>query len=234
MFICSSKIEKKSSKIDVQPFPQEPQKPATDGTWGWFAVYRFIAFFTALVLPFYIFFSYKRVYGSWIGWARYEINKEELMPYYIFLVDKKKMRLRPVNIERIGPVLVEFTQAKEIESVTSYIKEHTEEGEPVFTFPEHGLYNFLFDRPAVGRFYTAVYAHTTDKWEKELLSDLKRYPPHYIVYSHKLSSVARNIGRKEELLPEIRKFIADNYSLEKVIDRQIGIYVKKSPSSEGK
>ena len=137
------------------------------------------------------------------------------------------MELVKVPVERIGPILVEKNQAKEIESVTKYIISNTSKNEPVFAFPEHSLYNFLADRPAVSRFYIAAYAHTMDEWKTELLTELQSHPPRYIIYSHQLSNLAKAIGRKTELLPEVIEFISENYVIEKNFSN-ISIYRKKS------
>ncbi len=182
-----------------------------------------VAILTAAFSSTYIAASHKRVYDSWANWLQYQKYKDNIIPVYTFLKKKDSIPLVTLSLERIGPILVNEEEGRQVEAVTEYIKNNTLADEPVYTFPEHGLYNFLADRPAVTRFYTAVYAHTTDKWEKELLSDLEKDPPRYIVYSHALSYMGKNIGRKTELLPDVVKFILENYHLEKSFG-QTGIY----------
>lgn len=186
-----------------------------------------VCIFVIVILSLHITASYKRVYGSWNNWLKYQIHKDKLVPYYTFLIKKDIMDLVEVPVDRIGPILAAKDQAKEIEDVTKYIINNTRENEPIFAFPEHSLYNFLADRPAVSRFYIAGYAHTLDKWQEELLVELQSHPPKYIVYSRQLSNLAKAIGRKTELLPEVTKFISDNYVIEKVFSN-ILIYRKKS------
>ncbi len=173
----------------------------------------------------YITASHKRVYYSWSNWLKYQKQKDKIIPVYTFLKRKDDVPLVASSLERIGSILVNEDEARQVEAVTEYIKNNTLRDEPIFTFPEHGLYNFLADRPAVTRFYIAVYAHTANKWKKELLFDLRDNPPRYVIYSHSLSYIAKNIGRKNELLPDAIRFILENYYLEKSFG-QIGIYRK--------
>lgn len=189
--------------------------------------YEIVSLTVIIILSSYIITSQKRVYGTWVNWFRYQRHKANIMPVYNFIMWKGNMKLITVDLERIGPIQVEESQAQEIRAVTSYIKNNTSKDEAIFTFPEHGLYNFLADRPGVTRFYTAIYAYTVDEWRKEILNDLKQKPPRYVIYAHRLSYAAKNMGMEEELLPEVIAFITQNYSLEKKIG-QIGIYRIKS------
>ncbi len=186
-----------------------------------------IAALVAAISSTYIIASHKRVYDSWPGWIGYQKHKDKVLPEYTFLKNKNEIKLITVKIERIGPILLKDDEGAEIAGVTEYIRNNTLKGEPVFAFPEHGLYNFLADRPGVTRFQYAVYAHTAKTWRKELLSDLKANSPRYIIYSRSLSNTAKNIGMKSELLPEVVRFIAENYHLEKSFG-QTGIYRKNS------
>jgi hypothetical protein len=182
-----------------------------------------IAVFVILISSLYIIYSYKRVYGSWPGWLEYQKNKNNIIPVYSSLRKKDDIKLVTANIKGFGPILANEDEVRQMEAVTEYLANNTSKGEPVFTFPEHGLYNFLADRPAATRFYIAAYAHTADKWKKELLSELQKNPPRYVVYSRQLSHVAKNARKKNELLPEVAVFILENYHLEKEFGR-IGIY----------
>ena len=95
----------------------------------------------------------------------------------------------------------------------NFIVKNTEQNEPIFTFPEHGIYNFFADRPAIGRFPIAGFAWTTKEYASELLQTLKDKKPRYIIFGKRLSNLAMSIGRKEELLPEVSRFVKENYIL---------------------
>lgn len=186
-----------------------------------------ISILVVLVLFLYMGASHKRVYGSWGNWLKYQSNKNNLIPHYITLIDKSIIQLVRSDTERIGPILIPKDQVEEIDGVAKYMINNTLPGEPVFAFPEHSLYNFLTDRPAVSRFYITVYAHTTDKWKDELLTELQLHPPRYIIYSRQLSNLAKISNRKTELLPEVISLILDNYVIEKNFSN-IAIYRRKS------
>ncbi|GAB1353530.1 hypothetical protein MASR1M12_22660 [Erysipelotrichia bacterium] len=113
-----------------------------------------------------------------------------------------------------------------MELMAEQIRQKTLQDERVFTFPELALYNFLSDRPAFSRFNVAVYAHTVPAWQQEILYELKAAPPRYILYSKKLSNVARNIGHTTELLPDVVEYIRNNYKIE-VGGDEIGLYRRK-------
>lgn len=103
------------------------------------------------------------------------------------------------------------SQAQEIDGVTQFLLERTSPDEAVFTFPEHGLFNFLADRPGPSKFGIAGLAWTTMEWRQGLLDDLRMHPPRFVVRGGSLSNLARSIGRREELLPEVRAYLNERY-----------------------
>ena len=167
-----------------------------------------------LFMSYYVVNSEKRFYGSFSSWVRYQGQKKDFMPFYLEAIPISRMKLYSLTISRAKGVEIPVQQAPEIEGVTKYILSVTKQGEKVFTFPEHGIYNFLADRPCIDRFNIAGYAWTTPEYRKELLEDLEKSKPRYIIYGRELSNMAMAINRKKELLPEVIEYINKNYEKE--------------------
>jgi hypothetical protein len=166
------------------------------------------------LLSSYMVFSHKRFYDNLGGWLVYQRNKRSIMPFCIIIPFTKSLWAR-LAIERAKNIIVPFKQAEEVSGVTEYIASVTKKDEPVFTFPEHGIYNFLADRPCVGRFNMAGFAWTSPKWQAELLQDLEKAKPRYVVNSRQLSNLAAAASRTEELLPNVREYLRLNYMIVK-------------------
>ncbi|MFH1846511.1 MAG: hypothetical protein ABH869_03020 [Candidatus Omnitrophota bacterium] len=163
----------------------------------------------------YAVFSEKRFFGNLKKWVYYQKNKEQLMPVYSGVVPVSAVKWKALNIKRAKGVLVPEFQAEEMEMVTGYIKAVTVSGESVLAFPEHGIYNFLADRPCVGRFGVPTVAYTAPKWRQELVLAVKKEKPRYIIYNRELSNLAKAIKSTKELLPEVIDYIQKNYIVEK-------------------
>lgn len=157
--------------------------------------------------------SGKRYYGSLRGWFLYQRYKPNLIASYLAPRWPKPGSLAPLQCKRGGGIRVPAGQAEEIDGVTAFIKKHTAAGETVFAFPEHGIFNFLADRPGLSRFDIAGLAWTTPAWRTELLKELQTHPPRYAVVGRRLSNLALSIHRKEELLPEVRQYLVKHYRI---------------------
>jgi hypothetical protein len=171
----------------------------------------------------YFFVSPKRYYGIFGNWVRYQSYKEHLVGTSGYPVFLNKAGLVDSGTERIGRAMVPSRQSRQIKRIVKYLMENTREDEPVFCFPELALYNFLTDRPAVSRFYIATFAWTAPEWREEILRQLDREWPRVIIYDTRLSALAKSINRSEELLPEVRKYITENYHVIRKIG-EIHIY----------
>jgi len=86
-----------------------------------------------------------------------------------------------VTSERAIGVKVPFLQAWEIDLVVAYISSNTGDRETVFTFPDLGTYNFLTDRPPLGRFYSAEFSFIDPRWFEELMLDLEVERPRFVI-----------------------------------------------------
>jgi len=161
----------------------------------------------------YVFASDKRYYGSFQGWLKYQRHKSDLSARYSSPAWIGQLDWSPLSCERCGSINVQRNEADEIDGVTQFLLQNTKPGEIVFAFPEHGIFNFLADRPGLSRFDIAGLAWTTEAWQNELQNRLIQNPPRYVVAGKSLSNLAKSIGREEEILSEVGAFLAENYSV---------------------
>ncbi|MGO9572142.1 MAG: hypothetical protein ACLP5H_31870 [Desulfomonilaceae bacterium] len=123
-----------------------------------------------------------------------------------------------LDIEGGGNVWLPSGQTAEITGVTNYIKAKTSPGEPIFGFPETGIYYFFTDRPNVTRFSIAALAGMTSRYGKEVLAAIKANPPRYIIYDPRQSDIAAPIGEKtEDLLPGVIEYVVKEYHVEEKV-----------------
>jgi len=159
--------------------------------------------------------SDKRFYGDLQGWFYYQGKKSEFVPLYLFPISKEKLNLRYSSEVRVGKMMIISDEADDFEGVSDFIRNNTSNKEIVFSFPEHGIFNFVAARPCLGKFYIAGIAYTFGQWQNQLLHELETQRPVYVIYGRNLSNLAMSIERKEELLPEIASYIKENYSIVK-------------------
>lgn len=155
--------------------------------------------------------SEKRYYGSLAGWVAYQRHKAALIPNSPQPVKALWDGWTTASCERVQGLRLLQIQADEIDTVVQFLHTHTAPEEPIFTFPEHGIFHFLADRPGISRFDIAGLAATTPAWERELLEALRHRPPRYVIRGLGLSILARSTGRPEELLPEVRAYLEARY-----------------------
>lgn len=85
-----------------------------------------------------------------------------------------------ITVKRAKGVNVPHYQAEEVDGVVSYITSHTGPREVVFTFPDLGTYNFLTDRPPLGRFYTSMFSFMDKGSFKTLMHELEDERPKFV------------------------------------------------------
>lgn len=165
-----------------------------------------------LMLAMFFLTSHQVYYGSFLGWMKYQKSKPYLSPVTSRgPAPLDRLDLVKPQMKIFGNVMIPREQLTTFETVADYLKKHTEPGEEVFTYPEQGLYNFLAERPAFGKYYIAGFAFTTQNMRKELMNELITKRPKTIVYGKGRSILAISIGRTDEILPEVRDFIDNNY-----------------------
>ncbi len=87
---------------------------------------------------------------------------------------------KTLDIERARGIPVPSGQAEEIEAVVGFLKRHSAPRDIVVLFPELGVYNFLADRPFLGRFPITTFSWFDDRWYEEFLGQLKSGRARYI------------------------------------------------------
>ncbi|HOD12345.1 MAG TPA: hypothetical protein PKO44_04555 [Candidatus Omnitrophota bacterium] len=86
-----------------------------------------------------------------------------------------------LDLDRAKGLVVPRWQEEEMRGVTDFLLRHSRPGERVFTFPELGDYNFLADRPFIGKFPIATFSWIQPSWSEELIKQLQDNSPRYIV-----------------------------------------------------
>jgi len=92
-----------------------------------------------------------------------------------------------LNIERAQGILVPPGQAEELEAMVDFLQHHSNSQDIVVMFPELGAYNFLADRPFLGRFPITTFSWFDDIWFDQFLNQLKNGPVRYIFVQKQLT-----------------------------------------------
>lgn len=93
----------------------------------------------------------------------------------------KKEEYALLDIERVRGIWVPKDQALELKALGDFFKAHSKNEDIVLMFPEYGAYNFIFDRPFLGRFAMSDLAWLSDVWFEEYLSAFKDGQARYVV-----------------------------------------------------
>lgn len=161
----------------------------------------------------YVVASWKPYFGTLGRWCWYQQHKSALTP----LEDGPRWLAEedwaPLTCSRGGGIRVPKVQAEEIDGVTQFLSEQATSDEQVFTFPEHGIFNFFADRLGVSRFDVTAFAIAAPEWRREVLEDLRQQRPRFVVKGRFRSRLAGYIGLHEEMLPEVGSFLRAHYRL---------------------
>ncbi len=107
-----------------------------------------------------------------------------------------------------GPVLFEPVMAYTIEKIRTFLDAHTAPGEYVYFFPNEAAYYFLFNRTNPTRYAYAYWAVTTEH-RRELVADLEKNKPRYIVYS--LNTWRHDGIDEDQQVPEVVSYMRQKY-----------------------
>ncbi len=134
------------------------------------------------------------------------------------LMPMNNQETETLNIKRLAGLTVPAWQAEELKQLIQFFDENTQPDEPVFTFPEQGAYNFILDRPFIGRFPMVSFSWIGGvKWHKELFEDLKRANPQYVIFPKvpdaTLEKVYFKIQQNKNNYYQIWNHIMENYQL---------------------
>ena len=196
-----------------------------------FQFFGILFLFTGLLMS-TLGYSYMRFNKRFIAWrvAKYRLQGKdaaELSPLY-------GQPQRTLNLERGGQIVVPLKQAHELEGVTHFIQENTEEKEKVLVYPEMGIYYFFFNRPFIHRFPIATFSWFQDEWHKEFIKNLQTLKPNYAIIPKELDVLAFrdyfvNINNKKKY-SDVMSLIDDNYSPVKETEKSIILKRKKEPN----
>jgi hypothetical protein len=92
-----------------------------------------------------------------------------------------------LTIDRARGIWVPVDQEKELRQLEDFIKQKTKPEDKIVMFPELGMYNFLFDRPFVGRFPITTFSWFNDHWFEEYMGQLRQKTAKYIIVQKKMS-----------------------------------------------
>ncbi len=122
-----------------------------------------------------------------------------------------------LRIERAKGMHVPQNQANNVNQLVNFVNTHVAEDEPIFMFPELGSYNFLVNRPFIGRFPMVSFSWINDQWHQELMQDLRKKRPRYAVLSKDKSiknlKVFFQIKRNKDKYDEVYNYIQQHYHL---------------------
>ncbi len=110
-----------------------------------------------------------------------------------------------------GGVYYDAATAASLVTIRDFLEKNTREGEYVYFFPNEAAYYFLFDRNNPTRYAISYFAITADQ-RKDLIADLERNKPRYIVYS-KLTWRIDNIPEDIQV-PEVAEYLSRMYTLD--------------------
>ncbi|MBU0604817.1 MAG: hypothetical protein KKH77_00855 [Candidatus Omnitrophica bacterium] len=167
-----------------------------------------------ILISTYLIFSEKVSYRSVKDFITYQKHKDYFMPLGRGFLPLNSVKFSTLTVARAKNMKMPSEYAQYVEGATKYISRVTNPDEKVFTFPDLALINFLADRPSLDRFGIAIFAWTWRPWREELLNDLRRLKPRYIVRGNGISSLASSIKRKTEFLPEVIDYMNSNYYVE--------------------
>jgi hypothetical protein len=129
---------------------------------------------------------------------------------------KQPQGYRKINIKRGGAAFFPIAEADYLEEISKYIIKNTKEKEPIFIFSNEPIFYFLTNRPNATRFHLIAFAITTEH-RKEIIKDLKRVKPRYIIYSPH-NCIIDNIPH-EKIAPKVANYIRKNYTVVEIFDR---------------
>jgi hypothetical protein len=105
-------------------------------------------------------------------------------------------------------------------AVTKYIKDNTKPSDKIFVLEPEPLYYYLTNRANPSRFYITWFADP-QAYTDELLRDLKKDPPKYIIYSGPPGTDLSDTFPTPMRVPEVNDWIVKNYPTEITINQSV-------------
>ena len=153
-----------------------------------------------------------------MSFARYQLEKGRLTPHHVGagVLDASYRR---ADVERAGPGRVPDFQAEEIEAVTRFIQANSGPDDPLFAYPDLGIFNYFSDRPHLTRFVIPILAAPSEEWADEVLEALKHARPSRVLVGSERSTLSKGTRHEGEFLPDVAAYIESEYQLETTLGR---------------
>lgn len=125
---------------------------------------------------------------------------------------EKKWSLRKTGVEipelQKGGIFFESQAALSIIKIKEFLDVNTGRGDYVYFFPNEAAYYFLFDRTNPTR-YAISYVAATREQREEIVMDLEKNRPEYLIYSKKTWRID-NISETVQV-PEVVEYLNKRY-----------------------
>jgi hypothetical protein len=131
--------------------------------------------------------------------------------------------LRISDLKR-GDVLFDHSTAETLRKIYNFLETNTTPGEYTYFFPNEAAYYFLFNRNNPTRYFGA-YQAVTRKQRCELVLDLEKNRPRYVIYS--LDTWRIDNILEDRQVPEVFEYLRkeyrpDTYLKEVLVLKRIG------------
>ncbi len=122
-----------------------------------------------------------------------------------------------INTPRLHSMVVPKWQAEELVQLFDIINAKTKKTEEVFMFPEIGAYNFVVDRPFLGRFPMYTFTWFNDKWHADFDKELRGAPPQVVVVDKDpgdaFPKIYFKVEKNKKRYFDVLGFIKGNYTV---------------------
>jgi hypothetical protein len=120
---------------------------------------------------------------------------------------QRRGRYEIKSIKR-GGIFYGSHNVSDVYNIRNFLEENTEPGDYVYFFPNEAVYYFLFDRNNPTRYAISYFAVTSEQ-RRELIGDLEKNKPEYVIYSLETWRVD-NIPEYVQV-PEVVQYLKKKY-----------------------
>ncbi|MBF0489122.1 MAG: hypothetical protein HQL15_00705 [Candidatus Omnitrophica bacterium] len=122
-----------------------------------------------------------------------------------------------VNVPGMKGMVVPLEQSQDIERLYRFMQAHTTLKDPVLFYPDSGVFNFIVNRPFIGRFPVATLSWLGRGWHEEFKGSLEKQKPAYVVTYRSLPEYFLRtqliIAENRRKYEEVTALISKNYQL---------------------
>ena len=133
------------------------------------------------------------------------------------IIPLKDQPVQEVLHPRIGRMIVPASQAKDIDLLTSYIRDHSKAKDPVLMFPEIAAYHFIARRPFISKFPDPMLSWFKGSWHDKYWDELRANPPKIAILNNKLSGYFQEVLLTKEknraYYEDMVRWVKSNYVL---------------------